>query len=285
MTKKLTSGGSHTVFHSSSSSSYSSSDSSSSSSSSSRESVKKTTRVKTPPSRIETQWDKKKQTPLSKVAAAIGTAKCNDVGASAGKVANSIDKSSSLMNARRFLSNVAAASAGLWNKPSTNAINGMGRGTNTGKRSRRRKRANRGGNIPSDVIVGGPADILTTKSTLYINPSDKVADTNAAETSKNDSSHIEPVTGASDGEIEAQMVNGDMLLEEGESKEPSKLAVEPVKDYSSFPDLQGPPRVGDKLAFKVTSSIVQFVDYYIMFQHNRFLNSRLLTHQKFQAFW
>ena len=47
-------------------------------------------------------------------------------------------------------------------------------------------------------------------------------------------------------------------LEDGADME-TELVVPVVKDFTGFPALHGPPRTGDKIAFKVISSVPHFV--------------------------
>lgn len=181
ITKRLPSGGVHTKFESTSSS-----DGSSSSESSSDEVSKEasSTAKKTAPTasakNVTTQWDVR---PSSSTAFVAGRGR--GAGTKAGNTANK-------------------------------AANSVGRGR--GRRGRGRRGANK--RLHPGVIVGGDKDVLTTKSTLYMN----------------------------EGLLEEKEHSSTMGNETTEVVKPPE--VKPPPDYASFPSLEGAPRVGDKIAFK-----------------------------------
>ena len=140
--------------------------------------------------------------------------------------------------------------------------NTNGSGTKEKGTTNKRKKFNRRGNL-SNCVVGGPRDILSTKSTLYTSPSAKVINSDSVNDvlslTKDRKNHVisknkEPVitNQAKNGE----QSNGCTESCETESSNPLihsiiEPPIEDIRDYTTFPDLQGPPRVGDKLAFKV----------------------------------
>lgn len=101
-------------------------------------------------------------------------------------------------------------------------------------------------NIPSDVIIGGPSDIHTTRSKIYTrvanNDGIKITRPSSNRTQLSTANNI--VTDEANNRIQNNTVN---------YQEMTDTTSEPVRDYNTLPDLQGPPRVGDKLAFKVCS--------------------------------
>lgn len=144
---------------------------------------------------------------------------------------------------------------------------GRGAGVGRGARGRGRNRSRRRKAPGKDVIVGGPNDILTTKSVLYTSPSTVEKKTSGEKDlvtsdSTNSSQSLrkaapgagkkEDVVAASGGEASAadDQTTADQAGENAGNEE-SEQAAEIANDYSSFPELQGPPRVGDTLAFKV----------------------------------
>ena len=155
-------------------------------------------------------------------------------------------------------------------------------------KSNRRGGRNRKRTLSSNLTVGGRHDVLTTKSTLYKSP------INARQTSassgtnhqlfngdsgsgsgvKNSGSGLDrtkkSTTGTEVGgkETEKPTSQWDVRPEApvvetshpgaaslSVKASPQELAVQPPRDYSTLPDFLGAPRVGDKLAFKVRSSI------------------------------
>lgn len=266
VTKKLPSGGLHTKFHSSSSSSSNTSSSSSeSSSASSQQPASAATKGSKAPSRPATQWDvKKAAAPLpfkaskprapTKAVAAVQPAKPAAIGGSEPV------------------------------KPA---------------RARRRRggaRKGKGTNIAAvGGIIGGPGDVLSTKSLVFTSPVGKVsnikvvdiaASGNRNKKTSNGDKRTAPsleapggVKGAEDGggdgdeQEEQRSVEGAEESTEdaasharmsGQSALPLNAndlecsgSAEPAKDYSGFAALQGMPRVGDKLAFKVIANSVR----------------------------
>ncbi len=225
VTKKLVSGGLHTKFHTSSSSSSedtssgSSSDSDSSSSKVASKSIKKA-----PPA---SQWDVKR--PAGRAGIPTGNRASGRVGGSGLGAGSSADTIGGTANSTR-------GKAGA-------------RGGRGGGRNRRRKKSHSGVGLSGDVVVGGPKDVLTTKSTLYTNKdmSGAVLSVPSAEGEMASSSST------SDNDSEA---GKDEVAKSNGHSEQASMEVETVRDYSSCPELQGPPRVGDKLAFKVSQAAI-----------------------------
>ena len=223
VTKKSASGALHTKFHTSSSSS-SSSSSSDSSSSSEGSDQSPTLKTKSEPlaSRPKTQWDiqkpkfEKKRSPQEKV--------------------QSLLKKKNITN-----TSVAKRIAANLNR----------RGKGLGRR-----------NIVTGAIVGGPMDVLTTRSKVYggrgrvrgrgSGVCERVETVGAAERKGEQAGGGEKGEEEEEGEgTEDMEAQADKSASEGSLSEDVKAPPVELKDYSTFPDLQGPPRVGDKLAFKV----------------------------------
>lgn len=127
----------------------------------------------------------------------------------------------------------------------------------------------------SNLTVGGDHDILTIKSTVYkspvqANPKDKDSKSNhSRETGSSDAERREAVTAGTKESPAAATTPGkktEKLVSQWDVQppvpvtkmssadkvlSPGKQTVEQPRDYSALPKLQGPPRQGDKLAFKV----------------------------------
>lgn len=142
---------------------------------------------------------------------------------------------------------------------------------------RRRKNAKRRKKVRPEVVIGGPSDVLTTKSTVYYpSPSPanarplgrgRVNTATIMERSKNsinnDLNVVPEPTGQETVDKSISMTTGGSqdesakkeLSSESDAIEPESIHAatteDSVPDYSSCPDLHGPPRLGDKLAFKV----------------------------------
>ena len=143
---------------------------------------------------------------------------------------------------------------------------------------RRNSTARRGGkvkhrkNVRHKDVIGGPSDILTTKSIIY-NSCSTMVNTGPLGRGRLNTANIKescmnsrnknlnavaksPGQGTVDEQSPAEH-SKQMLLSgceasaiELESLE-AEASEDPVPDYSSCPDLHGPPRSGDKLVFKV----------------------------------
>ena len=100
-------------------------------------------------------------------------------------------------------------------------------------------------------MVGGPGDVLTTKSLLYTSPSAVGRDMAISDSTNKNKDLSGDILSTSNAR--GEMVAGEVAKSNGHSEQASTVAkpAESVRDYSSCPELQGPPRVGDKLAFKV----------------------------------
>jgi len=258
VTTKSASGGLHTTFYSSSSrdsssASTSSSDDDSSDNSSSHKGASTS-------SKLSRQ-----------------SVKMSGIGSSSsGKVTSQWDVKDELP---RFLPVVP--SVGRLGAPASSPDSGMGArpalGKGTASRRRRSKKKATPNNTP---VVGGPKDVLTTKSAIYASPLDetqattvlhgKVSNKNlrgkaAAEkhtsngkwpASEKEKSGVGPGGGCGDGgsAMESDGNGGSV----GDSAAPSS-PMDTVPDYSPFPMLKGPPRVGDKLAFKASKASSRYV--------------------------
>jgi hypothetical protein len=164
----------------------------------------------------------------------------------------------------------------------------------TGVTANRRSRRKRKKTLSTNVTVGGDHDVLTTKSTLYKSPvlnkkppgpgtnsksqnsatnsqsSGTAADvakkitvptTNAKAGGREDKKRIsqwdvQPAAPGAVGLSPLPVVNSasDRVQPPAAAEQPT-LPPPPPRDYSTLPDLLGPPRQGDKLAFKVRLSI------------------------------
>ena len=267
VTRKSSSGALHITFHSSSSSE-SSSESESSSSSSSDSSQSDTTVSK----------NQRNNAVTSKI--------------SIGKVANIVQTPS--------LSVKATPAAGGNRLPATGAKSENRQTGNTANRRGRRKRKK---TLPTSITVGGDCDVLTTKSTLYKSPvlNKKPPGTNSkleniSSNSPNSGSTTDNAkkitvptisTKAGGKETKKPVSQWDVQPTAPAAVRPSQpiatatnsaaLSVQPPaaeqptlhppKDYSTLPELQGPPRQGDKLAFKVRLSLLLSISSLITFNH------------------
>jgi len=139
----------------------------------------------------------------------------------------------------------------------TPGVGGMGKKSprenfmrgNSSRRGRSRG-VNKTGRKPHpDLIVGGPNDVLSTRSKIYSRGRGRV-----------DRSHVNliEVVSAVKETLKMQQVPNkppvvSLPLEENGDPAgiPEVQVEEPSPDYSACPNLNGPPRPGDKLAFKV----------------------------------
>ncbi len=109
--------------------------------------------------------------------------------------------------------------------------------TRGGKQARSKVRGGRQRrSLPSSVVIGGPNDIHTTHSTVYTN-------TGEDESSVNKSTLVEKDATSTGWDVQPD----------------DEPPVSAMKDYSNFPDLDGAPRVGDQLAFKVIPSTFSII--------------------------
>ena len=147
------------------------------------------------------------------------------------------------------------------------------------KRGRTRKRT-----LSANITVGGCSDVFTTKSTLYKSPK-QARSAEKIPPKNNHQTFNEAASSSSDGDsgkiasindkTKKKPASGTVGEKEREKPPPSQwdvqpkapvskvtstqsvfppqqtLQLPPPKDYSVFPELQGPPRQGDRLAFKV----------------------------------
>ena len=251
MTRKSSSGALHITFQSSSSSESSSESESSSSSSSSDSSESDTTVGKNQRNSAVT-----KKVNIEKVASIVQTPSPS----------------------------VKVTPANSNRSPATGANSGNRQsGVNANRRGRRRRKKT----LPTNVTVGGDQDVLTTKSTLYKSPvsNKKSQGTNskpesitnnnsqssgtAADMAKTTTVHttntnkggketkkrisqwdVQPASSASAGlsAVNSASDSAQPLVAE-------QPVLPPPRDYSTLPDLQGPPRQGDNLAFKVRCAV------------------------------
>lgn len=240
MTKQSPSGALHTTFHTSSSSSSSSSETSSSESSEPDEVASEQRNVaanKKPPSNVA--QNKQALSKASKVVPPGG-----------GHLA--------VTGARANLgSGQRAVKAG---------------GTRRGGRNRKKP-------LCTNLTVGGDHDILTTTSTVYKSPVQAKTTEENSKSREADGSDADSRDVASDRlctkkspATTAPKISGKVLGSQWDvqppvpvTKIPSTVKVlppvkqtidQPPRDYSALPELHGPPRQGDKLAFKVRFSIM-----------------------------
>ncbi len=238
VTKKSASGGTHTTFQSSSSgessSSSSSSDDDDDDGSASNDESKTST-----PSNIKTQWDVKKKA-SSGLTEKLGKKKISN--GSSVSLKNILDAKKKIatsgLTGNRHVTNGGGASLKDILRKRADAVG-------KGKRFKRKK-------IPSSVVIGGPRDVLTTKTILYTSPLGKE---HALTVSAGRNINVTPT-------LDQEKVGDDLVVNGGENtgeqagEESADVSErlsppEATKDYTSFPDLQGPPRIGDRLAFKV----------------------------------
>lgn len=281
VTKKLPSGGLHTKFQDSSSSSDSDSSSSSSESSSSSSEAPAQPQVskggggsssKAATSKSASQWDVKK-TPASKAVPrlppkAISTDKAGAQGRAAAvqtakQTPGAQGKAATVQPARR-------TSAG----GSIGSIT-MAKPARARQRRRRARRGRNASTLTAGAVIGGPGDVLTTKSFVLTSPVGEVSNVRVTDLAASLGSRREGVVGgAMDGddsrmeeeeeeEGAGQGVEGsadDFAVHAARTTDHSALSasladcstsLEAARDYSGFAALQGMPRVGDTLAFKV----------------------------------
>lgn len=113
-----------------------------------------------------------------------------------------------------------------------------------------KQRKSRHKKLTSDTIVGGSDDIFTTRTNVYISNDQGASEiqsgtegTYSVSQVVNDKQHpvedfAEPVL-----KLDQQPASTDGA---------SESVSQPVKrNYDTLPDLRGPPRVGDQIAFKV----------------------------------
>ena len=246
MTRKSSSGALHITFQSSSSSESSSESESSSSSSSSESSESDTTVSK----------NQRNNTMACKV--------------SIGKVANIAQTPSPSVKATPAASSSRSPAAGV-----------RGENKQTGVGANRRGRRKRKKTLPTNITVGGDHDVLTTKSTLYKSPvlnkrppgtSSNLENISATDRTKKTTVttantktggketgnpvsqwDVQPTVPAVVGPSIGTAVNSASVSVQSPTAE--QLTLHPSRDYSALPQLQGPPRQGDKLAFKVRLSL------------------------------
>ena len=242
MTKQSSTGAVHTTFHSSSSSSSSESETSSSESSEPNEVV----------SNKQRNTEANKKSPRNNVAQVPSNA-------------SRVTPSSGIRSA------VTGIGANVGNRQKPAIAGGSRRG------GRKRKKV-----LSSDLTVGGSRDVLTTVSTLYKSPvqakpkTDKSSQSNFKETSK--SSHTSTNGSETPDAVADRTKKSPAATPTKEKEKPtSQWDVQPQthiansssavgvstlkptvqqlpRDYSTLPNLQGPPRQGDKVAFKVSTS-------------------------------
>ena len=240
MTRKSSSGALHITFQSSSSSESSSESESSSSSSSSDSSESDTTVAKNQRNSAVTR-----KINIEKVASIVQTPSPS----------------------------VKATPASSNRSPATGVNSGNRQsGVNANRRGRRRRKKT----LSTNVTVGGDHDILTTKSTLYKSPvlnkkspgTNSKPESTAADMAKATTVHTTNTnTGGKetkkrisqwDVQPAAPAAVGLSAVNSASDSTQPPVAEQPVlpppRDYSTLPDLQGPPRQGDKLAFKVRQS-------------------------------
>ncbi len=128
-------------------------------------------------------------------------------------------------------------------KTSVRGRNSMrGRGSGRGNKSTRGRMKN--WNCSPDMVVGGTGDVLTTKSTLYTRGRGRMNKDNTRENRMQIVNDVQESLQEGLGMTKTPVVaNDDNLLE--------PAVEEPTPDYSACPNLNGPPRQGDNLAFKV----------------------------------
>ena len=256
VTRKSSSGALHITFQSSSSSESSSESESSSSSSSSDSSESDTTVGK----------NQRNNTVTRKV--------------NIGKVASIVQTPSPSVKATPASSN---------HSPATGANSGNRQtGVNANRKGRRRRKKT----FSTNITVGGDHDVLTTRSTLYKSPvlNKKPPGTNSKPrsiTSSNSQSSgtaagvaktvsvcttntntdgketkkgisqwdVQPTAPTAIGLSQPLTTAMNSVSDSTQPPVPEQPVLPPPRDYSTLPDLQGPPRQGDKLAFKVSKTI------------------------------
>ena len=197
-------------------------------------------------------------------------------------------------NVTQTLSTSLKATPPNGNRSSAKGENGQtaNAGVSVNRRGgRKRKRV-----LPTNLTVGGSRDVLTTKSTIYKSPvmNKKTSASNlnhrsrSKESSETDSSSSEssdsvtdktstaPTTTNTDGkeakkptsQWDVQPAIGPcqpIAANSASVNVPPPVAeqaiLQPPRDYSTLPELQGPPRQGDKLAFKVKLCLFTTFNY------------------------
>ena len=200
---------------------------------------------------------------------------------------------------------VQTPSPSLKATPATSGNRSPATGANrqTGITANRRGRRKRKKTLPTNITVGGDRDVLTTKSTLYKSPvlnkkppgnnsksenitsnstnSGSAADktkkitaptistkTGGKETEKPVSRwDVQPTAPAAIGPSQPIATAASSASVSGQPLAMEQPILHPPRDYSTLPELQGPPRQGDKLAFKVRLSLLLSISSLFTFTH------------------
>ena len=120
-----------------------------------------------------------------------------------------------------------------------------GRGKGRGKKQR-------GRTLPSSLVIGGPSDVHATLSTVYTNKGPPANEETPAVTDNREPS-AETDKNATTGKVSGESAQPASGWDVRPSEETPTVS-EPARDYSTCPRLEGAPRVGDHIAFKVSLS-------------------------------
>ena len=156
--------------------------------------------------------------------------------------------------------------------------------------------------LPTNLTVGGRRDVLTTKSTLYKSPvmNKKTSEitnhqTHSKESSESDSGSSETSSSSTENTKKSTASTQTGKTDGKQTKKPAsqwdmqpaaptiqlsqpiaavsvavsspppaieQTILHPPRDYSTLPELLGPPRQGDKLAFKVHCPLLRIFYYH-----------------------
>ncbi len=122
--------------------------------------------------------------------------------------------------------------------------------------------------MPANVVIGGPSDAHTTLNTVYTNNDVSMENNTYPSIEKNNDG--DSVEKNKDDSIENNNTANQMSTGwDVRPNEEHPIISKPTRDYSNCPDLEGAPRVGDQLAFKVSHNIC-YCDRTFKVNHNVF---------------
>ena len=147
-----------------------------------------------------------------------------------------------------------------------------------GNSSRGRSKGIKLRNSHPNLVVGGPSDILSTSSKVYSRGRGRGR-------GRVDRSHVNlmEVVSAVKETFKKQQVQNKPPVDGQQPKEKQEAQVdEPSPDYSACPNLNGPPRPGDNLAFKARCSLLVLLCIILApIFFSRFSSCLQLIHLKF----
>ena len=102
--------------------------------------------------------------------------------------------------------------------------------------------------LTPDTIVGGNDDIFTTRTNVYISSDQGASEMQSGAEGACSSSHDDKQQGAVEDFAEPVLKLDQQPASTGGVSETLPVV---KRSYDALPDLRGPPRVGDRIAFKV----------------------------------